>query len=139
MLRENSLRVGGLSAAHAAASHPSADLEVVFSDLRSENRTDKAASGVLSLADWQRQAFDAAIDYIFLLNREIIDIWQRNSNASFSLLRKLTEAKSPGDIVEFQAAHLSNQIAALAGQREELTALSLKAATTFLRRTYPAA
>ena len=46
------------------------------------------------------------------MNREIIDIWQRNSNASFSFLRKLTEAKDPGKIVELQAAHLSNQLAA---------------------------
>jgi hypothetical protein len=88
------------------------------------------------LTDWRRQTFEAAIDYVFLVNREIIDIWQRNSNASFSLLRKLTEAKDPGNIVELQAAHLSNQLAALARQREELAALSTTAAMTFLRQTY---
>jgi hypothetical protein len=115
---------------------PLTDLEVVFSDLRSDDSTEAAVPRAWSLTDWQRETFDAAIDYIFLLNREIIDIWQRNSNASFNLLRKLAEAKSPGDIVELQAAHLSNQIAALAGQGEELAVLSVKAATTFLRRTY---
>ena len=118
---------------------PSADLEVVFSDLRSEDSTEEDMPRVPRawyFPDWQRQTYDAAIDYFFLVNREIIDIWQRNSNASFSFLRKLTEAKDPGKIVELQAAHLSNQLAAVTRQREELAALSATAAMTFLRQTY---
>ena len=118
---------------------PSADLEVVFSDLRSEDSTEEDMPRVPRawyFPDWQRQTYDAAIDYLFLVNREIIDIWQRNSNASFSFLRKLTEAKDPGKIVELQAAHLSNQLAAVTRHREELAALSATAAMTFLRQTY---
>ena len=111
------------------------DLKVVFADLQSETPTEKIFTP--SLTDWQRQTFDAAVDCTRLLNREMIDILQRNLNANFSLLRKLTDAKNPGEIVQLQAAHLSNQMAALAGQGEELVTLSVKAATAFLRQTYP--
>jgi hypothetical protein len=110
-----------------------ANLEVVFSDL---SESEQPEWSVCSLGDWQRQASDAANDYIFLLNCEVIDLWQRNTNASFSLLRKMTEAKSLVKIVELQTAHFSNQFAALARQNEELTILSLKATGAFLRRLY---
>ena len=54
-------------------------------------------------------------------------------NAHFGLLRRLTGAKSFAEIVELQAAHLSNQAAALMGQSEELANLSIKAAVEFAR------
>ena len=44
---------------------PSVDLEVVFSDLRSEDWTEEAVPRVPRawyFTDWQRQTFDAAID-----------------------------------------------------------------------------
>jgi hypothetical protein len=44
----------------------------------------------------------------------------------------MTEAKSLVKIVELQAAHLINQLAALARQREELRILWLEAAGAFL-------
>jgi hypothetical protein len=86
---------------------------------------------------WPRQVFDAAVDSSALLNREIIDVLQRNLNASFSLLRKLVGARSLGEVIELQAAHLSNQLTAIIGQGEELATLSAKAAIEFIRGTYP--
>jgi hypothetical protein len=69
-----------------------ANLEVVFSDLRAES--EQPRSNICSLKGWRRLASDAANDYIFLLNCEVINLWQRNTNACFSLIRKLIEAKS---------------------------------------------
>jgi hypothetical protein len=85
---------------------------------------------------WPQQAFDAAVDSSVLLNR-LLDVVQRNLNASFSLLRKLVGARSLGEIIELQAAHVSNQVTALIGQSEELTALSVRTATKFMRDAYP--
>ena len=113
------------------------DLEVVFTDF--QDSTQVARHGLphaWSLTDWQRETLDAGVDYIFVVNREIIDIWQRNSNASCNLLRKMTEARSMGKIVELQTGHLSNQLSALVGQIEELAAISARAAMTFLRQIY---
>jgi hypothetical protein len=67
----------------------------------------------------------------------MIDVLQRNLNASFSLLRKLVGARNFGEVVELQAAHLSNQVTAMIGQSEELATLSAKAATEFIRGAYP--
>ena len=122
-------------ATHERASDRNSELKVIFADLRSENRKEKNWAQAPSHFVWQQQTFDAAVDCTLLLNREIIDILQRNSNASFSLLRKLADAKSPGEIVQFQAAYLSNQTAALAGQSEEMATLAVKAAIAFLRQT----
>ena len=47
---------------------PSSDLEVVFSDLRSEVSTEEdmpRVPRVWYFPDWQRQTYDAAIDYLF--------------------------------------------------------------------------
>jgi Phasin protein len=111
-------------------------LEVVFSDMRAERSTEEPSSCTWSFAQWQQHSTNAAIDSIYLLNFTAIDIWQRNSNAGFALLRKLTEVKSPGSAVELQSVHVGNQIAALAAQRDEVTALVLKIAMTFLSETW---
>ena len=86
---------------------------------------------------WPRQVCDAANNSRLLLHREIIDGVQRNLNAGFSFLRRLAEAKSLGEIIELQAAHFSNQIAASIGQSEELTTLSIQTALKFVRGAHP--
>ena len=87
---------------------------------------------------WPRQVCEAATDSRLLLHREMIDLGQRNLNASFSLLRRLAETKSFGEIIELQAAHFSNQLAASISQSEEFATLSLKTAMQFVRAAYPA-
>ena len=72
-----------------------------------------------------------------LLHREMIELAQRNLNASFSLLRKLAGARSLGEMAEVQAAHFSTQLAASIGQSEELATLSIKTALHFIRSAYP--
>ena len=73
-----------------------------------------------------------------LMHWEMIDLAQRNLNASFSLLRKLVGARNLGEIVELEAAHFSNQLAASIAQSEEFATLSIKTALQFARATYPA-
>ena len=85
---------------------------------------------------WPQQVFDAAVDSSILLNRELLDVAQRNLNASFSLLRKLLGARSLGEVIELQAFHMSNQVTALISQSEELTVLSVRTATEFMRDAY---
>jgi hypothetical protein len=70
-------------------------------------------------------------------NREMIDVFQRNLNASFNLLRKLVGARNFGEVIELQACHLGNQVSALIGQSEELATLSIKTVTEFVRGAYP--
>jgi hypothetical protein len=113
------------------------DLKVVFADLNLDQPRELGPVFDLALMLWPRQVFDAAVDSSALLNREMIDVLQRNLNASFSLLRKLVCAKNFGEVIELQAAHLSNQVTAMIGQSEELVALSAKAATEFIRVAYP--
>jgi hypothetical protein len=69
-----------------------------------------------------------AVDCGLLLNREMIDICQRNLNASFSLLRRLAGARTFSEIIELQTAHFGNHVATLIGQTEELVTLSIEAA-----------
>jgi hypothetical protein len=113
------------------------DLKVVFKDLEPE--PPQAADPILDLTlmFWPQRAIEAATDSGLILNRELIDVVQRNLNANFSLLKRLAAARSLGEIVELQASHLSNQVAALIGQSEELTALSVKTTMEFVRRAYP--
>jgi len=49
------------------------------------------------------------------------------------LLRRLAGARSFSEIVELQAAHLSNHVAALIGQTEELATLSIKTTMDLFR------
>ena len=58
----------------------------------------------------------------------MIDVVQRNLNASFSLLRKVAGARSFGEVIELQASHLSYQVTALIGQSNELAYPDLYAA-----------
>jgi len=84
-----------------------------------------------------QQIYNAAVDCTLLLNREVIDILQRNLNANLGLLRRLAGARSLGEIVELQAAHFGNQNAALLGQAEELAALITKATINLWHSSVP--
>ena len=112
------------------------DLKVVFADLNIDQPTEIGAVLERATVFWPQQVFDAAVDSSILINRELLDVVQRNLNASFSLLKKLLGARSLGEIIELQAAHMSNQVTALIGQSEELTVLSVRAATEFMRDAY---
>ena len=86
---------------------------------------------------WPQRVFARAVDSVVLLNREILDILQRNLNGGFSLMRRLVEARSLAEIAHLQAAHWSHQITALIGQSEELANLSMKTAIEVVRGVYP--
>ena len=75
------------------------------------------------------RTFEAATQGALLLHREMIDIAQRNANASFGILRRLAGVKDLGEIVDLQTAYWRNELTAFMGQIEELSALSRKAAT----------
>ena len=100
--------------------------EVVFADLRFEDRDKVSQTSDLPLWFWPQQAFDAAVDCVLLLNREMIEILERNLNRSFILLSKIARSRNWLDVVELQAAHLNNQLSAMIDQSEELTTFSLK-------------
>jgi hypothetical protein len=74
------------------------------------------------------KAYRAAAEGTLLLHREMIDIAQRNVNASFGFLRRLAGVKDLGEMLVLQATYWRNQSAALIGQAEELRALATKAA-----------
>ena len=72
--------------------------------------------------------FEAATQGALLLHREMIDIAQRNVNASFGFLRRLAGAKNLGEMLDLQATYWRGQSGALMGQAEELRALTTKVA-----------
>jgi hypothetical protein len=109
------------------------NLNVYFEDLNLEAPEGAGRISEQPLIFFPQQAFDAAVDCGLILHREMIDISQRNLNASFSLLRKLAGARSLIEIVELQAAHVSNQVAALMAQTEEVARLSIKATMNIFR------
>ena len=123
--------------AHSRDGNSAGDLKVVFADLNIDQPTEVGSVFARAPLFWPQQVLDAAVDSGILLNRELLDVVQRNLNASFSLLRKLVGARSFGEVIELQAAHMSNQVTALIGQSEELTALSVRTATEFMRDAYP--
>ena len=124
--------------AHSQPRNSGRDLTVVFADLHLQPPNEAGPILDLTFMLWPWQVCDAAADSGLVLHREMIDLVQRNLNASFSLLRRIAEARSFGEIVEMQAAHFSNQTAALIGQSEELATLSIKTAMQFARGAYPA-
>ena len=124
-------------AAHLQPRNSDRDLTVVFADLHLQPPNQAGPILDLTFMLWPRQVCNAAADSRLILHREMIDLVQRNLNASFSLLRRIAEAKSFGEIVEMQAAHFSNQTVALIGQSEELATLSIKTAMQFVRGAYP--
>jgi hypothetical protein len=74
------------------------------------------------------RAFEAATQGALLLDREMIDIAQRNANASFGFLKRLAGVKNLGEMLDLQVTYWRNQSAALIGQAEELRAMATKAA-----------
>ena len=78
-----------------------------------------------SLTTFER-SFDAAGQGAAAFNRKIVDIAQRNVDASFDLAKSLTGAKTLADMVELQAAFWRKQFAVLTAQAEEVHALSAK-------------
>ena len=124
--------------AHSHASDLARELTVVYADLPVQAPAEEPSPLLdLTFMLWPRQVCDAAADSRLVLHREMIDLVQRNLNASFSLLRRLAGARSLGEMVELQAAHFSNQLAASIGQSEELATLSIKTALQFARGAYP--
>jgi hypothetical protein len=122
--------------AHSHASDLAREIKVVYADLPVHAPADERGPILdLTFLLWPRQVCEAAR---LLMHWEIIDLAQRNLNASFSLLRKLVGARNLGEIVELEAAHFSNQLAASIAQSEELTTLSIKTVLQFARASYPA-
>ena len=74
------------------------------------------------------KAYRAPVEVTLLLRREMIDIAQRNVNASFGFLRRLAGVKNLGEMLDLQVTYWRNQSAALIGQAEELGAMATKAA-----------
>ena len=72
--------------AHSGDDNLARDLKIVFADLNLNQP--QAAGSVDNSAHmfWPRQVFDAATEARLILNREIIDLFQRNLNASLSLI-----------------------------------------------------
>jgi hypothetical protein len=98
------------------------DVVVVFADI--EPLKPKRLRDRLRPLDLPRDPLEASIDCGVLLNRELLDLCQRNVNASFGLLRRLTAASTPGEISSVQADHFSNQLSALIRQGDEFLTLS---------------
>jgi hypothetical protein len=69
------------------------------------------------------KGFEAAVQGALLLQREIIDLTQRNVNGGFSYLRKLAGVTNLGEMLDLQTTYWRNQSDALLGQAEELRAL----------------
>jgi hypothetical protein len=101
-------------------------LKALFADLRLEDCDKVSQTSDLPLWFWPQQAFDAAVDCVLLLNREMIEIFERNLNRSFILLSRIARSRNWLEAVELQAAHLNNQLSAMIDQSEELATLSLK-------------
>jgi hypothetical protein len=121
------------------ASDLARELTVVYSDLPGQAPAAEAGPILdLTYLLWPGRVCDVAIDFRLTIHREMIDVVQRNLNASLSLLRRLAGARNLGEIVELQAAHFSNQLAAAISQSEEFAALSIKTALAFARDAYPA-
>jgi hypothetical protein len=109
-------------------------LEVVFEDLQFESSRGTRHVPQPIPVLWPHQVFEMANECARLFTREVIDIFQRNLNASFGLLARLARAKTFAEIVELQASHLKTQRAAFVSQTEEMTNLSIRAARDLLRR-----
>ena len=110
------------------------ELEVYFEDLNIElTKQDGRLSEQASVFSSPFPAYDSVVDCGLLLNREMIDILQRNLNASFGLLRRLAGARCISEIIALQAAHFNNQVAALIAQTQELADLSIKATSSIFR------
>jgi hypothetical protein len=121
------------------ASDLACELTVVYADLPGQAPAEEAGPILdFTYLLWQGRVCDAAIDFRLIIHREMIDVVQRNLNASLSLLRRLAGARNLGEIVELQAAHFSNQLTAAISQSEEFAALSIKTALAFARDAYPA-
>jgi phasin len=78
-----------------------------------------------SLTTFER-SFDAAGQGAAAFNRKIVDIAQRNVDASFDLAKSLAAAKNLADMVELQAAFWREQFGVLTEQAQEVRALSTK-------------
>jgi hypothetical protein len=124
--------------AQSHTSDSARELMVVYADLPKQAPTEPSPIVDLTFLLWPRRVCDAANDFRLVLHREMIDVVQRNLNASFSLLKRLAGARNFGEIVELQAAHFSNQLTAAISQSEEFAALSIKTALAFARDAYPA-
>ncbi|MGB6968557.1 MAG: phasin family protein [Methyloceanibacter sp.] len=72
------------------------------------------------------RSLDAAGQGAVAFNRKIIDIAQRNVNASFDLAKSLAGAKNLVDMVEVQASFWRKQFEILTAQAEEVRVLSTK-------------
>jgi phasin len=79
----------------------------------------------VSLTTFER-SFDAAGQGAAAFNRKIVDIAQRNVDASFDLAKSLAAAKNLADMVELQAAFWRKQFGVLTEQAQEVRALSTK-------------
>lgn len=123
-------------APHTQARPLARDLKLVFTDLELDPPQEEGPTLDFTLMFWPQQVFDAAVESNRLITRELIDVAQRNLNAHFSLLRRLSGVRNFGEVVELHAAHLSNQLGALIGQSEELASLSVKSTAEFVRGVF---
>jgi len=86
-------------------------------------RSKNALQGVLEI--WGK-SFGAAGQGAVTLNRTIMDIADRNINASFDLAESLAGARNLAEVLELQAAYWRKLFGELQTQAEEVRALSRK-------------
>jgi hypothetical protein len=86
-------------------------------------RSKNALQGVLEV--WEK-SFGAAGQGAVALNRTIMDIAERNINASFDLATSLAGARNLAEVLELQAAYWRKVFGELQTQAEEVRALSRK-------------
>jgi hypothetical protein len=99
------------------------EVALVFSDIE-PLISQKPLQARLPHIGWPRDPFEVAVDCGVLLNRELLELCQRNVNASFGLLRRLSAASTLGEVGSVQADHLNNQLTALTCQGDEFLTLS---------------
>jgi hypothetical protein len=104
-----------------------APTQVAVLEIRSAPSGPAAASPQPSLdegASAIEWPFEAAGQSALAMNRKLIEIAQANVTSSFDLARNLAGAKSPVEMMQLQMCYWQERISALAGQAEELRALS---------------
>ena len=99
------------------------------STARAKETYGKAQAAVKESTEVMEQTLSTASKGAADFNSHLLDVAQKNMNATFDLARQLTRVKSPAEYFELSTAHARKQFETFTEQTKQLTTLAQKVTT----------
>jgi len=114
------------------AGFPTKDAPQAFREIAQKGTTqaketyEKMSAATTEAAELIKNSYSTALKGMQDYNNKIIEFAHANTNAAFDVVQKMSEVKSPSEVLELWTEHTRKQVETLTEQTKQLVALAKK-------------